>query len=108
MKKHILYIIAILAQCFLGSATLHADNFLTAELTETKAGKSWNMDNQLHGTESNFTAVQLDIMRPQGVKLSEEGIATTPCTADHTIQSSIQADGQLRIGGYSAANSAII
>ena len=108
MKKHILYIIAILAQCFLGSATLHADNFLTAELTETKAGKSWNMDILLHGTESNFTAFQLDIMLPQGVKLSEEGIATTPCTADHTIQSSIQADGQLRIVGYSASNSAII
>lgn len=108
MKKHILYLIAILSECVLGSASLHADNFLTAEITETQAGTFWNMDIMLHGTETNFTAFQLDITLPLGVKLCEEGLANTPSTADHTIQCNSPEDGLLRIVGYSVSNSAII
>lgn len=108
MKKHIIYILSFIAGCFMSATPLHADNALSAEFTETEIGLSWNMDIVLHGTESNFTAFQLDITLPSGVSISEGGPSTTACTADHTVLASTMENGAIRIVGYSTTNSAII
>lgn len=108
MKKHIIYILTFIAGCFISAAPLHADNALSAEFTETEAGISWSMDIVLHGTESNFTAFQMDLTLPSGVNISEGSLSTTACTADHTVLTAPTENGAVRIVGYSATNSAIV
>ncbi len=112
MKRYIYIILSVLsAACFTAPAALAADvNDCTvqATLTETRAGRNWELSVALlnPGT-TNLTAFQMDIALPNGVALAEGTLRPGDRTIGHTLMANTLADGTLRIAGFSPTNQAI-
>jgi len=107
MKNSIINIIIPLALFMLGTAHALSQNVVMGNIETLEEGKSWTLDVQLDATETNFTAFQMDVTLPVGVKVVEGSLAPGSRLMGHTVLGSSLSDGIYRVIAYSDDNAAI-
>lgn len=108
MKRFAQYLTTIVLWLMTSAGSMSAAEYVKATITETEAGKAWDVNILLRNTSTNYTAFQMDLSLPIGVSYVEGSLATTSRTASHSALASTLSDGTLRLLGYSSANVAII
>lgn len=107
MKRFAKYITAVVCLLMVSAGSLSAAEYVKATVTETEAGKAWEVNILLRNTSTNYTAFQMDLSLPVGVNYNEGSLTPSSRLASHSVMASTLPDGTLRLLAYSSANVAI-
>ncbi|MBO5703797.1 MAG: InlB B-repeat-containing protein, partial [Bacteroidaceae bacterium] len=107
INKKILTLIGLLFNVFI-TTSLWAEDHVGVVVGTTSNANEWKIDVSLENLESsNYTAFQMDLVLPDGVRVQENTIEASSRLAHHTLTTKLQDDGTLRLAAYSLNNTAI-